>query len=348
MTAFRLAQERDDPLVRSLLRDNGMSGWVEITIEREPSFFYGADWLGREWAAIGQDGSDIVGMYTAALRPAHVNGQEELLGYLGGLRVSRLHRHRIRHLRAACASIRKLAPADGTLPWWFTVIAEGNTVAHRLAEARVPGLPEYHRQGEYATLVMPASRGRRLRLWRLARHGEAAAIACFHNRHATHYQCSPVLGPETVERIGLDNFLVFEQDGEMLGVVALWDQRAFKQVVAQRYRQPLGMLRPAYNLYARLFRQVPLPRAGDALAQTFLAFLALGDAALPHIEALIADALSHCCTPVAVLGLHARHPLLQAIDQFKPIRYPARVYAVTLGTGVELDARAVQPEAALL
>lgn len=348
MTTFRLAQEIDDPVVRSLLRDNGMLGWVEITIEREPSFFHGADWLGREWAALGQDGSDVVGMYTAALRPVHVNGQQELLGYLGGLRVDRRHRHRIRHLRSACDSIRKLAPASGSLPWWFTVIAEGNTAAHRLAEAGVPGLPEYHRRGDYVTSVIPASRGRRLSLWRVAHEGEAVAIARFHNRHAARYHCSPVLDAETMARIGLDRFLVFEQHGEMLGTVALWDQRAFKQVVAQRYRSPLGALRHAYNLYARLFRHVPLPPAGGPLAQTFLAFLALADAALPRVDALISDALSYCRTPAAVLGLHARHRLLEVIDRLKPIRYPARVYAVSFGTREELDHRPVQPEAALL
>jgi hypothetical protein len=348
MTAFRLARASDDVAVRSLLRENGMPSWVEITIEREPSFFAGADWLGREWAAVGEDGSDIVGLYTAALRPAHVNGHEERLGYLGGLRVDRRHRHRIRHLRDGYDSIRALAPAQGTLPWWFTVIAEGNVAARRLVEAGLPGLPAYCWQGDYATFVLPASRGRRLGLWRTARHDEGADIVSLHNRQAARYQCSPVLDVATVERIGLDRFLVYERDGQMLGTVALWDQSAFKQVVARRYRRPLGALLPAYNLYARLNRQVPLPTVGRALGQTFLAFLALADEAAPGIEALLRDALSHCRTPVAALGLHARHPWAQILGGFRPIRYPARVYAVSFGAPVELDPRPVQPEAALL
>jgi hypothetical protein len=348
MTAFRVAREDDDALVRSLLRDIAMPSWVEITIEREPSFFAGADWLGCEWAVIAQEGDDVVGMYTAALRPAHVDGREELLGYLGGLRVGRGHRHRIRHLRQGYESIRTLAPTQGSLPWWFTVIAQGNAAAHRLLEAGLPGLPAYRRIGDYTTLVLPAGRGRRSGLWRAARRDEAGAIARVHNRHASRYQCSPVLGEATIGRIGLERFLVHERGGEMLGVVALWDQRAFKQVVARRYRRPLGALLPAYNLHARLFRRVPLPRPGAALAQTFLAFLALDDAALPHAQALVLDALSHCPTPAAALGLHARHALLDTIDRLKPIRYPSHVYAVSFGEPVDLDPRAVQPEAALL
>jgi hypothetical protein len=196
--------------------------------------------------------------------------------------------------------------------------------------------------------VLPASRGQRTGLWRPARRDESEAIARVHNRYASRYQCSPVLGEGTIERIGLDRFLVHERGGAMLGVVALWDQRAFKQVVARRYRRPLGAMLPAYNLHARLFGRVPLPRPGSPLAQTFLAFLALDDAALPLAQALVLDALSHCPTPVAALGLHARHALLETIDRLRPIRYPSRVYAVSFGDPVDLDARPVQPEAALL
>jgi hypothetical protein len=348
MTAFRVARASDDALVRSLLRDNGMSGWVEITIEREPSFFDGADWLGHEWAAIAEEDNETVGMYTAAVRRAHVDGREERLGYLGGLRVARRHRHRLRHLRAGYDSIRALAPAHGTLPWWFTVIAAGNSSASRLLEAGLPGLPTYRWQGDYLTFVLPASRGRRAGLWRSARRDEGAAIVRLHNRLAARYHCSPVLDAASVERIGFERFLVHERDGQMLGCVALWDQRAFKQVVARRYRGALGVLRPAYNLYARLDRRVPLPPPGGALAQTFLAFLALADEAAPQIEALIRDALSHCRTPAAALGLHARHPWGRVIESFRPLRYAARVYAVSFGAPVELDSRPVQPEAALL
>jgi hypothetical protein len=234
------------------------------------------------------------------------------------------------------------------VPWWLTVIAEGKTAALRLLEAGVRGLPTYRRLGDYVTLVLPTSRGHRLNLWRPARRDEGAAIVDFYNRYATGCQCSPVLDLATVDRIGLDHFLVHEKGNDMLGTVALWDQRAFKQVVARHYRRPLGTLLPVYNLYAQLFRHVPLPRAGETLAQTFLAFLALSGEGMSRIEALIADVLSRCGTPAAALGLHARHSLLDVIDRLKPIRYPARVYAVTFGGRVDLDARAVQPDAALL
>ncbi len=117
MTAFRLATAGDDDRLRWLLRDNGMPGWVEMCIEREPSYFAGQDWFGHDWAVLAEEGGDLVGMYAASVLPLCVNGAVEDVGYLGGLRVQAAHRRRIRHLREGYASIRRLAPDSdhGTL-----------------------------------------------------------------------------------------------------------------------------------------------------------------------------------------------------------------------------------------
>lgn len=348
MTTFRLATVADDAVIRSLLRDIGMPTWVEMTMEYEPSFFAAKNLVGREWAVLAEDAGKMVGMYTAGILPVHVNGEPEELGYLGGLRVSPDHRRRIRHLREGYASIPKLAPVAGTLPWWFTVVAAENTRARRLLEAGVRGLPAYQVQGDYVTFGLPAARGRRHQLWRSAREGDLQALLAWHNSQAARFQFAPVLAEAVARRIGLDNFYVYEEAHAILGVAALWDQRKFKQIVARRYRRPVKFLVPAYNAFARLFRRIPLPSEGRALEQTFIAFLALADEALPRGTALVQDLLSLCPTPVASLGLHAEHPLCDALRAFKPMRYPARVYAVSFGDRPDLEALPAQPEAALL
>ena len=348
MTSFRLATEADDALIRSILRANGMPGWVEMTMEHEPSFFAAAGRLGREWAVIAEESGEAVGMYTAALLPVHVNGQREKVGYLGRLRVNPAHRRRIRHLREGYASIRPLAPAAGTQPWWFTVVSTENAVARRLLESGLRGLPAYHLQGEYATFGLPAARGRRRGLWRRAREDDLERLLEFHHACAARFQFSPVLSEAGVRSIGIERFFVHQQADRLMGVAALWDQRAFKQIVARRYRRPVGAMVPAYNAYARLFRRIPLPREGGMLEQTFIAFLALADEVLCKGLALLQDLLSHCDTPVASLGLHAAHPLVPELRKLKPMRYPARVYTVSFGERPRLDPLPVQPEAALL
>ena len=341
MTTFRLATEADDALLRAMLRENAMPSWVDLAIEREPSFFAGKNVAGDDWAVIAEEMGDVVGIYTASVLPAHVNGRPEQLGYLGGLRVKPRYRRRIRHLREGYASILPFAPVAGSVPWWFTVVGAENAAARRLLEAGVPGLPAYHLQGEYTTFALPAARGRRRGLWRQATTGDVPRLVTFHNARAAGFQCSPVLSEDLVRRIGVDRFFVCDY-----GVAALWDQRAFKQIVARRYRQPLSALLRGYNAYAKLFRRIPLPREGRALDQTFIAFLALEDSADAGV--LLQDLLSHCATPVASIGLHATHPMREAISRFKPIVWPARIYGVSFDGTTPPNGRPAQPEAALL
>jgi len=66
VTTFRVATEADDATLRAMLRENGMPTWVEMTMEREPSFFAGKDLYGRDWAVIAEDKDDVIGMYTAS------------------------------------------------------------------------------------------------------------------------------------------------------------------------------------------------------------------------------------------------------------------------------------------
>jgi hypothetical protein len=348
MTTFRVATEADDALLRSILRDNGMPTWVEMAIEREPSFFAAADLFGCDWAVIAEEAGDVIGMYTAAVVPVHVDGQPERIGYLGGLRVKPAYRRRIRHLREGYASIRMLAPSAGTRPWWFTVIAVENENARRLLEAGVRGLPPYQAQGDYVTFALPVSRGRRRQLWRAAAVNDVSPIVDFYNASAARFQYSPVLDAEIINRIGIAHFYIYESTGGLQGVAALWDQRAFKQIVARRYRQPLRALLPAYNACARLLRRIPLPDEGGALDQTFIAFLALSDPALADARGLVEDLLSHCRTSSASIGLYAAHPLIPVVKRFKPISYPARVYAVSFEGTAPPNGRPAQPEAALL
>lgn len=363
MTVFRLAMPDDDPQLRRLLRDNGMPGWVEMATLREPSYFAGLDHFGRDWAVLAEEraegrardaaqpGAELVGMYGASIQPLYVNGAVEQVGYLGGLRVQAAHRRRIRHLREGYASIRPLAPVPTSLPWWFTVVAAENQVARRLLEAGVSGLPRYRPIGNYTTHALASARGRLRGLWRAPRAGELPALLAWHQQLAAQQQLTPALDEQRLAHIGLDGLRVCSDGGTFVGMALLWDQSAYKQVVARSYRGALRWLLPVWNGYARLARRVVLPAQGQALKQSFIAFLTLAPQVLADrrmARDLLSDLLSTCPAPVAALGLHDDHPLLPVLSGFAPLRYAAKVYAVEFDEPARLDDRPVQPEAALL
>lgn len=346
MIDLRLASEADDADLRAMLRDNAMPSWVSLSLQREPSYFAGVGRFGRERVVIARDGATPVGMYACAEHPLHIDGRPATLGYLGGLRVNPAYRHRRRVLRAGYASIRELS-GSGDPDTWYSSIAADNLPARRLLEAGLRDLPRYVAQGEMLTLALSRQRGQRLGLWRRPSAGEIAALCRAHNAAAARYQLSPVLDPERVAASGAD-FFVSGGDGAPAACMALWNQQAYKQVVARAYRQPLAALRPLYNVWARLGGRIALPAVGRPLDQSFLAFLATDEDARTLLP-LIRDALALCRSEVLTFGLHAAHPALpELLRALRPAVYRTVIYAVCFGPPPQWQRRPVQPEVAVL
>ena len=347
MIRYERAQECDDAVLRALLRDNGMPSWVEIALQREPSFFAGMNRITDDFAVIARDGSRAIGMYTCSLQRLHINGRPCSLGYLGGLRLIPSYRNRLSILRDGYSSIARLTPASAH-PFWFTSIASDNMQARKLLEAGLAGMPRYDLLNELVTLALPVSRGRRLGLWRSATKADILGLIDFYNRHATEFQCAPELSESWIRHLGIEHFLIYGQD-DIEACLTIWDQTAYKQVVARSYRLLLRIARPLYNGLATLSRRVRLPASGRPFSQCYLAFAAFADRAAPRATELIRDALSYCSSEAAIIALHDRHPLLGRLEKdFKPLSYRTRLYTVCYDERPSLDGRMAQPEAALL
>ena len=347
MIDLRLAGERDDADLRAMLRTNSMPSWVTMSVEREPSFLASLNRFGRERAVIARDGAAPVGMYLCAEHPVHIDGRPTTFGYLGGLRVNPDFRHRLRVLREGYASIRTLSGVANPGLWYTSVAAE-NAAARRLLEAGLRGLPDYVALGELVTLALPRARGRRLGFWRRPKADEIESMCQAHNAAAACFQLSPTLTPARVEASGAE-FFARDAHKQIAGCMALWNQQAYKQVVARAYRQPLGSVLPLYNVWARLAHRIALPPPNRPLDQSFLAFFAPGGDDAEEIVPLVRDALAMCPSEVLTLGLHGAHPALPALLRaFRPTTYRTIVYAVCFDPPPHWDGRPVQPEVAVL
>jgi hypothetical protein len=347
VTSFSQATIEDDAELRTILRSNSMAGWVTMSTEREPSFFASLNHFGKEQAVIARREGKPVGMYLCAVQHLHLNGRPSIIGYLGGLRVNPDFRNRLNILRAGYSSARAMQSPDA-LPFWYTSIASDNTSARRLLEANLKGMPSYAPVGEMLTMALPRARGQRMNLWREALPSELDTVCEFYNRHASEFQFSPVLSADAACRTGA-KFYVHSRKGEIVASMALWNQQAYKQVVARGYRQPLKALLPVYNSYARLARRVSLPPINQALDQTLLAFFSTSSSDGTDVVDLVRDALAICPTKVLTLGLHAEHPWIGRLQRtFRPAVYRTNVYLVHYDRRPELDRRPIQPEVAVL
>ncbi len=360
---FRLASSGDNAQLKMALRVNAMDSWVRLSFEREPSYFDGEALMGLSYTVIACDENQpalMVGMYSCAFLPVHINGVATRIGYLGGLRVNQQYRHKIRILKGGFASIPKLISEQSTIPFWFTSVASENVSARRLLETGLKGMPIYRAVGEMETLAFNTRQGKLQGLLQQATRDDIPALVDFFNRQATRYQFSPVLSPEWLQGLSgdkglvLSDFWLAKNGTDIQACLAIWDQRAFKQTVSQGYRYPLNALRGLYNLYAGVTGRVKLLKTGKKLEQIYLSFVAFEhlDDTLP--VQIIREGLALARkkgAEVAIIGLSVDNPLLAMLKQsLKPGIYRTCIETVNLrgDSNPNLNGLPPQPEVALL
>ena len=364
---YRIAQEQDAPLLQELLRHGAMDSWVQIALEREPNYFDADNLMGESITVIAhkaEDSSAVIGMYSYALFRLFVMGVEESVAYLGSLRVHPNYRHKIRFLKEGFHSIEKLIPNSTTLPFCITSIASENHKARRLLESNTKGMPKYHFIAQMSTYAFATNGGilppYSNRLFGLRRVGashhntqnitksqqatkeDIPHIITFHNSLVKEYNFSPVLDTEWLENLDgskalsiEDFYLLRDNNGDIEAMYALWDQRKIKQTVVKGYKPPLNKLRPLYNLYAKAFGHLTLPKEGTALEQIYISFFVCKSSDTSRQLQLLKEASSHIKTrgaSIAIIGLDSRHPLCDTIEhKLKAKRYQTNIDAVFLG-----------------
>jgi len=360
---FRRALLGDDEKLKSALRENTMDSWVRLSLEREPSYFDGESLMGKSFTVMACDENQLdsmVGMYSCAFLPVHVNGVTKYMGYLGGLRVNQEYRYKVRILKYGYKSITHIVPNQGNENFWFTSVASENTYARRLLEAGLKGMPIYRSVGTMETLACDTRQGKLQGLMQPAELQDVPRLVEYYNQIAMRYQFSPVLTKEWLlnlngkKGLSLGDFWLAKDDAGIHGCLAIWDQRAFKQTIPRGYRFPLNLFRRAYNLYACATGRVKLPAQGEALEQVFLSFVAIdnltGDFPLKIIKEGLARAREKGAK-VGIIGISDKNPLAEILkSKLKPTIYRTQIETVSWPKNPQpvLNGCPVQPEVAVL
>lgn len=323
-----LAGRTDEAELRSLLRDQPLPGWVSLSFEREPDYFAAAPiegqrhavLLAREPAKNGVKGR-VVGIWGRGVRRAFVDGEERWLGYVGQFRAVRQWQRGFRAyrlLRDGFDQVRRSLHRPDELPYDVTSILSDNHSARRILTAGLRGMPRYQWLGGFHTLVYRSRRGRAGDAVGQVQRGSAvglSAIARCLQRNHRRYQFAPVWDEAALLGAGLaaEDFLVLSARGRITACLAIWDQRAVKQVVVRGYRRPICLLRPLINLAAPLLGYPSLPSQGAVLRQGWLSHLACDHDEPAALRVLLPAALARARElglDQLMLGLADGHPLL--------------------------------------
>jgi hypothetical protein len=344
------AKPSDDMELRKVLHEMPMPGAVQIAYLREPSFFEALQVEGRyNEVLIGRDDETerIVGLGSRSIKTAFINGRRSPLGYLSSLRLAEEYRGGTNLARGY--RILREWHQDGRTKLYVTMIMEDNIIARQLLTSRRAGLPAYHDYGRFCGMAISlrqklkfvASKTLEIRPATLE---DVTAIIEFWQQEGARkqffpeYSAADLLSYEGLLR-GLelkDIFLAFSEE-ELVGTVAAWDQRSFRQSVVRGYNRRLKFLRIPYNGVARLMGYPILPRPGSNMDYFNLSLVCIREDD-PHVfGSLLSQMIKRYQSRYSLfmVGLHERDPLLPVLWQYRHFPYASRLYVVCWEDGEE-------------
>jgi hypothetical protein len=341
--AFELARPTDDPAIRRLLRENPVPGQMELTYEREPDYFLGAPVMGpisQTLVARQAESGQVVGLATRSVRPLFVNGQAENVGYIGQLRVEAAHRGR--WLVPAGFRLFHQLHQDGAARGYITTIIEGNAEAEGLlVEKARRHYPAYRPVERIFTLALILRRPQRVKTdagveIRTGAQVELDEIVAFLQREGRRKQFFPVYsgddftGP-ALRGLRREEIAVALRGGKIAGILALWDQSAYKQTVVRAYRDDLRRIRPLYNLAAKMMGAQPLTPIGQPIHFAYAALACVEDDDSSLFRSLLQTVYNWAAAQgfaFLMLGLGERDPLLPTARRWLHIPYTSTLYTV--------------------
>lgn len=339
---FSDASAADDEILRHMLRQTPLPGWISLSFEREPSLLAAAALEGethRVIVAKGAVSGKIIGFFTRSARKVFINGEMETVGYLGQLRFDPSCGRVVGAMRQGYAYWRDHVRQPHECLFDLTAILADNRPARRLLEAGIDGLPTYTPFADFSTLAIKTSRH--------ARDGTVAPgaperldeIACFLRRQYRPFQFAPCWTSDELRRLCAahdlrsDDFLLAEENGDIVGCVALWDQASFKQTVVRSYAWGIRTVRPLISIAAPLAGWPSLPPVGTRLRQAFLSHLAVVPGRekdlLPRLVRAAGARARERGIDVVLMGGAPSHPYIaSAKREFRHLEYKSILYLV--------------------
>ena len=343
---YRLAQTEHEAELRQAMRENAIPGWITLSYEREPNYFYASSIEGDSHnTVIGLDTNNgrIMGIGSRSVQKRFVNGKPMNIGYLGQLRVSPDYRNKLRALKYGFDFCRRYIHSDGVSPYYLTSIISDNQRAKRLLTSDVPGYPRYRFLDNIYTLAIPTRRPRVAALEtgvsiEAANENDIDGIVACLNRNnqrfqfASYWTKQDILSNSRCRGLSMGDFIIARKNGNISACLALWNQSEFKQVVVRGYTKPIKHARPILNAFSRLLGYPTLPKIDQAMKQVFVSHLALDQDSESLLIPLLRFALGRAKLAgqeLVLLGLSQHSPFLAKLRRnFKHISYGSSIYLV--------------------
>lgn len=330
------AAPSDDAGIRALMQRQAMPGRIRIAFAREPDFSRGCAVTGDDYKiVVARARDEIVGVACRSARNVFLNGHPTRLGYLGQLRVDDRFRGRWLVSRgfALLGEIDRLDP----LPAYLASIVDGNQEANAVLVRR----RKFREVARYQTLAIRAGRSARATQKIVAGSlDQVPEIVRFLRTEGSRRQFFPVWTEESLRNLDglkIEDIRIARRGGAIAGVMALWDQTAYKQSIVRGYSGWMRMAQPF------------LPRVGEEIRGVYAALICASD---PDVFADLLGAIRTLASErkfdYLLVGLDARDPNLPVARKYRHYAYPSRLYLTDGGLHEQLDQRPAYVDIATL
>lgn len=339
---FTLAGPEDDAQLRQRMAADWMRGNISVSFRREPNYFRGCQVQGKSFEVMKCteiSTGKIISLGSRLMTTVFLNGRPETIGYLADLRLQAAYRNRTILVRGY-RFLQQLHEAN-PVPLYYSMILSGNTTALQTLVGGRAGLPYYHDLGLVLTPAIhldfpqPSLRIPGVRFERGKTQQLPEILRFLHNWQAKK-QFAPcyrlaAFGSARLRGLRAEDFYLAVKDNRIVGTVAAWSQEEFRQTCVEQYSWQLRLMRPIYNLLARLTPLKPLPEPGSAIPYFYLAFVAVEENDLEIFRGLVRAV--HCDRVSSpshyfIAGLHETDPLAAVLQDYRRIEAAGRLFAV--------------------
>ena len=284
---YFLATEKDDKSLREILRKTPMDGAISLRFEREPSFFGSKNLEGLfHQTIIGRDkktGKNF-GLTKRSVQELFVNGSVMKVGYLSLMRIIKEYQSGFPAVRGY-QFVRELHK-DNRTEFYLTSIMKNNIVALRLLKSGLRGLPRYQKYTDYCTHTIPIKK-KPIKIKKYSytiskfSENDRSHLLVFLNNYGKRHQFYPYWTKEklfdsnyTPGLVG-DNMFIAKDNNKIIGCMAIWDQRLFRQTIIHKYGNMLSILSRFGNPLNKLFGYPTLPKINQEFKCCFLSHIAI-------------------------------------------------------------------------
>lgn len=335
-----LATPSDDAGIRALVRNQIVPGRVSLSMPREPRFSLGCEVTGDDCRVLvarsSADGA-IVGVACRAVRRAFINGVERRVGYLGQLRIDERFRGRWLVARgfALLEEIDRLDP----VPVHLTSIVDGNGEAFGVLVARRRrSFPVMSEAAHYRTLALPL---RRVKAEidgpediDAAVPGDLPELVRFLRLEGSRRQFFPVWTEHALNRLTalglrIEDIRIARRRGAIVGVMALWDQSAYKQAMVCGYAGWMKVLASLSSLGRAWGGRGFLPDVGGEIRSAYASLVCLANDDGRVFARLLRSVYNLAAArrvDYLLVGLDARDPQLRVVRSYSHYSYPSRLF----------------------